>query len=209
MKQKLEELKNEYINAIYVEKAFLVKEEPFKLHHGGESHLYLNHREFLSRYKYLDLLTNIYIELIPKDLRNFKLGALDSQMSPVLCGLIAGKIKKDIVIVKENKTENGLEQKIYGDPSGEIILIDDMSSTGTMPINAAKELRKKGAIVNYLIVSACRDLSAVENTAEENIKTIYIATFEEIIKILWPKLTVAEINIIKTEVKEKKYDWKL
>lgn len=205
----LEKLKSEYINAIYSEKAFLVKGKPFKLHHGGGSHLYLNHREFLSKFKYLDLLTNIYIELIPKELGDFKLGALDSQMSPVLCGLISAKIKKDIVIVKENKTEYGLEQKIYGDPKGDIILIDDMSSTGTMPINAAKELRKKGATVNYLIVSACRDLTAVENTAKENIKTLYIATFEEILKTLWDKLSEPEKNTTREEIEEKNYDWKL
>lgn len=203
----LDQLKKQYIESIYKEKAFLIKEKPFKLHHGGESHLYLNHREFLSKYKYLDLLTNIYIELIPKDLKDFKLGALDSQMSPVLCGLISAKIKKDIVIVKENKTEHGLEQKIYGDPSGEIVLIDDMTSTGTMPINAAKELRNKGASVNYLIVSACRDLSAVENTAKENIKTLYVAKFEEILKTLWDKLSEAEKNIIQKEIEEKSYNW--
>lgn len=206
---KLAELKNEYINAIYAERAFLIKKDYFKLHHGGESHLYLNHREFLSKYKYLDLLTNIYIELIPKNLSNFKLGALDSQMSPVLCGLISAKLKKDIVIIKENKTENGLEQKIYGDPNGEIVFIDDMTSTGTMPINAAKELRAKGASVNYLIVSACRDLSAVENTTKENIKTIYVATFEDIIRNLWSKLSELEKDTIQKEIKEKNYDWKL
>jgi len=205
----LEQLKSEYINAIYAEKAFFVEEDPFKLHHGGESHLYLNHREFLSKYKYLDLLTNIYIELIPKNLTDFKLGALDSQMSPILCGLISAKLQKDIVIIKENKTENGLEQKIYGDPSGEIVFIDDMTSTGTMPINAAKELRAKGAIVNYLIVSACRDMTAVENTAKENIKTIYVATFEEIIRNLWSKLSYSEKDTIQKEIKEKNYDWKL
>ncbi len=209
MSTNLENLKNNYINAIYAEKAFLVKEEPFKLHHGGESHLYLNHREFLSKYKYLDLLANIYIGLIPKDLGDFKLGALDSQMSPVLCGLVAGKIKKDIVIAKENKTEYGLEQKIYGDPSGEIVLIDDMTTTGIMPINAAKELRKKGATVNYLIVSACRDLKAVENMAKENIKTMYVATFEEILKTLWGKLSDAEKNIVRKEIREKNYNWRL
>ncbi|MFA5925847.1 MAG: hypothetical protein WC831_02840 [Parcubacteria group bacterium] len=205
----MEKLKNEYINAIYAEKAFLVKEKPLRLHHGGESHLYLNHREFLSKYKYLDLLSNIYIELIPKGLENFKLGALDSQMSPVLCGLISAKLEKDIVIVKENITPYGLEQKIYGNPSGEIVLIDDMTSTGTMPINAAKALREKGATVKNLIVSACRDLSAVENTAKEDIKTLYAATFEEILKTLWEKLSDSEKNTVRKEIGEKKYNWEL
>jgi orotate phosphoribosyltransferase len=209
MEQTMEKLKNEYINAIYAEKAFLVKEKPLRLHHGGESHLYLNHREFLSKYKYLDLLSNIYIELIPKGLENFKLGALDSQMSPVLCGLISAKLEKDIVIVKENITPYGLEQKIYGNPSGEIVLIDDMTSTGTMPINAAKALREKGATVKNLIVSACRDLSAVENTAKEDIKTLYAATFEEILKTLWEKLSDSEKNTVRKEIGEKKYNWEL
>jgi orotate phosphoribosyltransferase len=205
----LEQLKGQYIEAIHKEKAFLVKEEPFTLHHGGESHFYLNHREFLSQYKYLDLLANIYVELIPKDLGDFKLGALDSQMSPVLCGLIAGKIKKDIVIVKENKTENGLEQKIYGDASGNIVLIDDMTTSGTLAINAAKALREQGVAVEYLIVSSCRDLTAVEKTEKENIKTLYVATFEEILKALWSKLSDSEKNTARKEIEEKNYNWKL
>lgn len=111
--------------------------------------------------------------------------------------------------MKENKTEYGLEQKIYGDPSGEIVLVDDMTSTGSMPMNAAKELRTKGAAVNYLIVSACRDLSAVENTAKENIKTIYVVTFEEILKKLWSKLSDSEKNTVREEMEEKNYAWKL
>jgi orotate phosphoribosyltransferase len=205
----IDRLRKQYIDAIYKEKAFLIKKNYFRLHHGGESHLYLNHREFLSQYKYLDLLARLYIEMIPRGLKNFKLGAIDSQMSPVLCGLIAEKLKKDVVIVKENKTENGLEQKIYGDPKGKIVLIDDMTSTGTMPINAAKALRKKGAEVNYLLVSACRDLSAVKNTAKDGIKTLYVATFEEILRTLGSKLSDSEKNIVQKEIKEKKYNWSL
>jgi orotate phosphoribosyltransferase len=205
----IDRLRKQYIGAIYKEKAFLIKKNYFRLHHGGESHLYLNHREFLSQYKYLDLLAQLYVEMIPKGLKNFKLGAIDSQMSPVLCGLIAAKLKKDVVIVKENKTENGLEQKIYGDSRGEIVLIDDMTSTGTMPINAARALRKKGAKVRYLLVSSCRDLSAAKNTAKAGIKTIYVATFEEILKTIWPKLSQSEKSIISAEIREKKYNWEL
>jgi orotidine-5'-phosphate decarboxylase len=203
----LNQLKKKYIEAIYKEKAFLIKKDYFKLHHGGESHLYLNHREFLDKYKYLDLLAQAYIEMIPKGLKNFKLGALDSQMSPVLCGLIAAKIKKDIVLIKEHKTDYGLEQNIYGDPSGEILLIDDMTSTGTMPINAVDALRKKGAKVRYLIVSAVRDMTAIENMSEAGIETFYVATFDEILKTLWKKLPKEEQKSVQREVAEKGYKW--
>lgn len=202
-------LKQQYIQAIYREKAFLIKEEYIKLHHGGESHLYLNHNQFLSKFANLRLLTDLYQQLLPNSVGNYKLGAVDSIMSPILCGLMAMKLQKDIVVIKEKELAHGLENKIYGDAAGEIILIDDVTSTGAILVNAANALREKGAAVKYALVSACRDMSAVNNLAKAGIKAFYIATYEEIIKNLWNALSEKEKEIARKENEEKEYHWQL
>lgn len=205
----LQSLKQKYIAALYKEGALLIKENKFRLHHGGESHIFLNHSIFLTSYKNLELLSKIYKELLPKSLNNYKIGVVDSVMSPVICGLLAMKLKKDIVITKENKKEHGIESKTYGNTRGEIILIDDVTTTGSILINAAKTLRHQGANIRYALLSACRDLSAIENLQNEGIQAYYVATYEEVIKTLWNTLTKKERILVQQEVKDKNYNWKL
>ncbi|OGG13028.1 hypothetical protein A2773_00260 [Candidatus Gottesmanbacteria bacterium RIFCSPHIGHO2_01_FULL_39_10] len=206
---KLGELKKKYIEALYKEKAFIIKKDYIKLHHGGESHLYMNHSIFLSSYKNFELLSQIYLQLLPKTLKNYKFGCVDSVMSPVICGFLASLLKKDIVIIKEKKMEHGTENKIYGNPTGEIVLIDDVTTTGTILINAARALKEKGADIHYAILAACRDLTAVDKLKTVGIKTYFIASYEEISQVLWDNLSTQEKEIIKSEIKEKKYNWKL
>jgi orotate phosphoribosyltransferase len=208
MADKTATLRKRYIEAVYREKAFLITEEKKKLHHGGESHIFLNHNQFLSKFDNLKLLTDIYAELIPK-LAAYTLGAVDSIMSPVFCGLLAAKLEKNVTVIKEKKLEHGLENKIYGDVKGEVVLIDDVTSTGALLVNAAQALSEKGAIVRYAIVSACRDESATLNLKKAGIKVLYVATYEEILQTLWKSLSVPEKKWVKEEISEKHYSWKL
>ncbi|MBI3380138.1 hypothetical protein HY029_05275 [Candidatus Gottesmanbacteria bacterium] len=205
----LSKLKKKYIEALYREKAFIIKKDYIKLHHGGESHLYLNHSIFLSSYDNFDLLSQIYMQLLPKSLTYYKLGSVDSIMSPVICGFLAAKLKKDIVITKEKKVEHGIENKIYGDTKDEIILIDDVTTTGTILVNATKALRDKGSSVRFAILSACRDQTAIERLKSIGITTNFVTTYEEVTKILWNTLTREEKDIIIQEVREKNYNWNL
>lgn len=122
---------------------------------------------------------------------------------------MAMKLRKDIIVVKEKALAHGLESKVYGNTAGEIILIDDVTSTGTILMNAANALREKGSVVECALVSACRDMSAVDNLAKAGIKTFYVATYEEIIKNLWNVFTEEEKSIVREENKEKQYNWRL
>ena len=203
----LEDLKRQYIRAIYSEKAFQFKEEYVTLHHGGESHLYLNHNQFLSRFQYLDLLCTIYQKMVPVELKEYKLGAVDSVMSPVLCGLLSAKLRKDVVVTKEKKLGHGLQSNVYGNAEGNVVLVDDVTSTGAILVNAAAALREKGAIVTHAILSACRDKSAIETLDRVKIRAIYVATYEEIVRNLWDTMTEAQRHIVMRETTEKHYDW--
>lgn len=201
------ELKGRYIQSLYEEKAFLISAEPRPLHHGGVSHLYLNHNQFLTNHKNLRLLADLYTELLSEESGEYSLGAVDSVMSPILCGMLSISLEKNVLVVKEKKLEHGLQQQIYGEVSGEILLIDDVTSTGTLLYNAAEALRDKGGIVKTAILSACRDLSAVAKLETLGVKVKYVATYEEIIQTLWNTLTDEERDIVRKEVSEKKYSW--
>jgi len=195
----LQELKQLYINGVYKSKALLVREEPFTLQSGRKSHIYLNHRNFLAQSEYLILVAKIYWKLIQEVIQEYKLGVVDSVMSPIIVGALSGLASKNLVVIKSAKLEHGTKEDIYGDCSGEIVIIDDMTSTGGMIIEAAQKIRKSGGSINYAIVSACRDQTAKDNLAKENIKLLSIATFDEIIAGLRSQLTNKEKELITKE----------
>lgn len=82
----LEKLKRDYMEAVYKTEALMIKEEPFDLQSGRKSHIYLNHRNFLSHYNYLELIARAYLRLLEPLVRHYRLCAVDSVMSPSLSG---------------------------------------------------------------------------------------------------------------------------
>jgi orotate phosphoribosyltransferase len=196
----LAKLKQQYIEGVYQTKALLICEKPFTLQSGGQSRLYLNHRNFLAQSKYLTLVAKIYLELIDEEvLSEYKLAVVDSVMSPVIVGAMSALSNKDLTIIKHAKLEHGTKEDIYGDCSGEIVIIDDMTSTGGTIVEAAQKIRKTGGKVNYAVVSACRNKSAERNLAKENITLLSIAGFDEILFQLHPQLTEQEKQLVKSE----------
>jgi orotate phosphoribosyltransferase len=198
----LEALKREYINAIYETKALLVSETPLTLASGGKSHVYLNHRNFLPFHQHLDLIARIYMKLLEPHVQEYRLGVVDSTMSPILAGAMSALGKRDVVIIKIKKTEHGTKEETFGDISGEVVLIDDMTSTGGTLLDAAPPLRKRGGVVRFAVVSACRDETAAVNLAGEGIQLLSIATFKEIITTLRPRLNPREMEWVSKEFPE-------
>ncbi len=195
----LQELKKQYVEGIYQTKALLIREEPFILQSGRQSHIYLNHRNFLAKSKYLILISKIYQNLIDSVLRDYKLAVVDSVMSPIIVGSMCTLSNKDLTIIKSAKLEHGTKEDIYGECSGEIVIIDDMTSTGGTILEAARKIRTAGGTVNYAVVSACRDQSAKENLVKENITLLSVAGFDEIISLLAANLTDKEKELVKLE----------
>jgi orotate phosphoribosyltransferase len=195
-------MKHEYIEAVYKTEALMIKEEPFDLHSGGRSHIYLNHRIFLSRYNYIELIARIYLRLLAPVVKHYRLCAVDSVMSPILVGAMSVLDKKDIVVVKSKKSEHGVKEDIYGRIAGEVVVVDDMSSTGDTLLEAARKIREKGGLVRYAVVSACRDQRAHENLSKEKLELLSITSFKEIIDYLRPHLNPRENELAREEFPE-------
>lgn len=192
-------IKKAYAEAIYKEKALLIKSEPFDLRSGKKSHVYLNHREMLTKGKYLDLFSDWYFELITRHTKEFKLGCIDEVVSSLLTGAMAQKHQKDVVFTFTNPLWFGTKDDLYGEPAGEIVLIDDVTSSGGTLIEAAKKIRKRGGSVNYALVAAVRDDTPRKALAKVKIKLLYIATYKELVNLLMDALTTEERNLIESE----------
>jgi orotate phosphoribosyltransferase len=200
MTENIQKLRQLYVEGIYETKALLIREQPFTLQSGRQSHIYLNHRNFLAKSKYLTLVAKIYLQLIEEHLQDYKLAVVDSVMSPIIAGAMSTLSNKDLTIIKSSKMEHGTKEDIYGECTGEIVIIDDMTSTGGTIVEAAQKIRKAGATVNYAVVSACRDQSAKENVAKTNITLLSIASFDEILSLLELELSKKEKELVKLEI---------
>jgi orotate phosphoribosyltransferase len=198
MNTHLEELKSRYVEGIYQTKALLIRETPFTLQSGKKSHIYLNHRNFLSQHNYLALVTQIYTELAKQIKGEFMLGAVDSITSPIIVGALSYQLKMDYVVLKRTPLTHGTQEYIYGKLAKPVLLIDDMTSTGESLIDAAEKIRQQGGVVTHAIISAYREMSAIHHLKAQQIEPISIASFAEIIERLLPGLTDKERAIVQS-----------
>ncbi len=191
-----EQLKSEYIQAIYKTKALIIQENPFTLQSGKQSHIYLNHRKFLSHHSYLRLMAQIYHQLSLSIPGNYVLSTVDSIMSPILVGAMSALFNLDTVAIQKQSLSHGTKECLYGALKQNTVLIDDMTSTGETLIDASHKIRASGGVVNYAIISAYREHTASDNLQEQGIKLLSIASFAEILHHLAPTLTPQEKQII-------------
>ncbi len=195
-------LRKQYIDAVYEVKALMISENPLTLASGGKSHIYLNHRNFLPHHQHLELIAQCYLKLLEPLVQDYKLCVVDSTMSPIIAGAMSVLAKRDIVLIKIKKTEHGTKEETFGDISGEVVLIDDMTSTGSTLLEAAPLLRNRGGRIRYAVVSACRDKTAQVNLTRERIQLLSIADFREIVTLLQPKLSAREKELVSKEFPE-------
>ena len=139
----LNQLKNRYVNGIYKTKSLLIKEEPFTLKSGGKSHIYLNHRNFLVKSEYLAVVAEMYSHSIQEHVNNYQLGVVDSVMSPIIVGAISAAHENDLIIIRSKKLEHGVKLDIFGECRGEVVIVDDMTSTGSTPLRLLRNVLRR------------------------------------------------------------------
>lgn len=192
-------LVSKYSKGVHQTKAFLVRKRSFDLHAGGKSHVYLNHRNFLTEGKYLSLVANGFADLINEKIleADYQLCSIDSTMSPIISGALSEITNKDILVVREKKIGHGTKEDIYGIISNkkECIIIDDVVSTGTLIINAANKIRANGGRVKYAVVCAYRNIDVINLLKENGIELVSITNYKEIIMKLKSSLSKEEFMI--------------
>lgn len=193
------ELRQRYVEGIYETRSLLIREEPFDLKSGRTSHVYLNHNNFLVQSRYLAVVAELYASRIAALRPLCTLGVVDSIMSPIIAGAISVRHHSDIVVIKSHTMSHGVKDDIFGDPSGEVVLIDDMTSSGGTIREAALKVREYGGKISLAVVSASRDERAKDALRQHGIELVSLFTFDDIFELLEPRLSPRERALIVIE----------
>lgn len=170
----------------------------FTLSSGKESSYYIDLRIIPSfPHMFRKMIKNLQNEISEKiGLDNF-----DSLVSVPTGGLViaaslAFEIVKPLIYVRDKPKDYGTSKLIEGNIDGinKVLVIDDVSTTGTSVVNAIKILKEAGIAVTDTFVIIDRMEGANEALEVEGVKIHYLTNILEIAKILF------EQNLISNQV---------
>lgn len=158
---------------------YMYSEKPFKLSSGKLSHHYFNCKKITLNPELLYLTAQaICEELIPEN--NLPIpeavGGLTLGADPIAYAISLYLYKKNIIcypsIVRKETKEHGTQKQIEGelDRFREVIVLDDVVTTGSSTLKAVEAYRKAGKIVRYAICIIDREEGGKEQLKQENVE---------------------------------------
>ncbi|MEM3507000.1 MAG: phosphoribosyltransferase family protein, partial [Candidatus Bathyarchaeia archaeon] len=112
--------------------------------------------------------------------------------------ILAFKLNKPFIYVRKEAKPHGRERRIEGIlyPGDEVLIVDDLTTTGKSMLNAISAIKAEGGIVTYAIVLIDREEGAEEKLMEENVKLKCFMKISDIAKKL---LEMGAIDVKKYE----------
>ena len=149
------------------------REELFILKSGKKSKLFINIKEACLDSIILDeIVSRISGIVIDLDLQFDVIGSVAIGGIPI-ASVFSYKTYTPQVIVRSEKHDRGTQTQVIGDcKDKEVLLIEDVATTGGSIIKAVKAIRDAGGICTKCIVVVDRQEGATENCAKENIELI-------------------------------------
>jgi len=150
----------------------------FELSHGGTSDYYVDKYLFETNPRCLELIAEAFAAKIdePK-LAGVALGAVP------LVAVTAVETERPYVIARKQAKEYGTGNRIEGrlDESEEVVVLEDIATTGTSAVEAVEALREAGAVVNRVLVVVDREEGASERLAEHDLELDALVTASELL----------------------------
>ncbi|MFW5963453.1 MAG: orotate phosphoribosyltransferase [Natronomonas sp.] len=166
----------ELIDALRAAEA--VKFGEFELSHGGTSEYYVDKYVFETDPHCLELIAEAFAERVgDSKLAGVALGAVP------LVAATAVETGNPYVIVRKKAKEYGTGNQIEGEfeDGEEVVVLEDIATTGQSAIDAVKALRDAGAVVDRVLVVVDREEGARENLAEHDIELESLLTASELL----------------------------
>ncbi|MDY6817552.1 MAG: orotate phosphoribosyltransferase [Halobacteriales archaeon] len=155
-----------------------VKFGEFELSHGGTSNYYVDKYLFETDPRCLRLLAKAFADRVgTTKLAGVALGAVP------LVAVIAAETDNPYVIARKAAKDYGTGNRIEGrlEPGEEVVVIEDIATTGTSAVEAVEALRDAGAKVDRVIVVVDREEGARENLAEHGIELESLLTASDLL----------------------------
>ncbi|WP_411713837.1 orotate phosphoribosyltransferase [Natronomonas sp.] len=155
-----------------------VKFGEFELSHGGVSEYYVDKYVFETDPRCLELIAEAFAERVgAAKLAGVALGAVP------LVAATAVETDNPYVIVRKQAKEYGTGNQIEGEfeEGEEVVVLEDIATTGQSAIDAVEALRDAGAVVDRVLVVVDREEGARENLAEHDIELESLVTASELL----------------------------
>ncbi|RRJ30736.1 orotate phosphoribosyltransferase [Halocatena pleomorpha] len=168
--------KSELITALKAADA--VQFGTFELSHGGTSDYYVDKYLFETEPRCLNLIASGFAERIGDEKpAGVALGAVP------LVAATAMKAECPYVIVRKKTKEYGTGNRIEGrlTEGEEVVVIEDIATTGQSALDAVKALRDAGAVVNRVLVVVDREEGATDRLEAEGIELEALVTASELL----------------------------
>ncbi|MCL9813052.1 orotate phosphoribosyltransferase [Natranaeroarchaeum aerophilus] len=150
----------------------------FELSHGGTSEYYVDKYLFETDPHCLELIAEAFAERIGDEkLAGVALGAVP------LVAVTSVETGQPYVIARKQKKEYGTGNLIEGrlDDGEEVVVLEDIATTGQSAVDAVEALREAGATVDRVVVVVDRNEGGRENLAEIDVELESLVTAEELL----------------------------
>ena len=150
----------------------------FELSHGGTSDYYVDKYVFETNPRCLELIAAAFAERVD----NTKLAGVALGGVP-LVAVTSVETGLPYVIARKQQKEYGTANLVEGDLEAgeEVVVIEDIATTGQSAIDAAEALRDAGATVSRALVVVDRQEGARENLAEADLELESLVTADELL----------------------------
>jgi orotate phosphoribosyltransferase len=161
-----------------------VKFGEFELSHGGTSEYYVDKYVFETDPRCLELIAEAFAERLrgdgnagPSKLAGVALGAVP------LVAATAVATGAPYVIVRKTAKEYGTGNRIEGelDAGEEVVVLEDIATTGQSAVDAVEALREAGATVGRVLVVVDREEDARENLADHDVELESLLTASDLL----------------------------
>ncbi len=152
----------------------------FELSHGGTSDYYVDKYLFETDPDALRLVSEAFAA---------RLADTDAKLAGVALGAVplvavtAAEMGRPYVIARKQAKEYGTGNRIEGrlDEGEEVVVLEDIATTGQSAVDAVEALREAGATVNRVLVVVDREEGAEELLAEHDIELESLLTATELL----------------------------
>ncbi|AUV80472.1 orotate phosphoribosyltransferase [Salinigranum rubrum] len=150
----------------------------FELSHGGTSDYYVDKYLFETDPVCLALVARAFAERVgDTKLAGVALGAVP------LVAVTSVETGNPYVIVRKKAKEYGTANRVEGrfDEGEEVVVLEDIATTGTSALDAVEALRDLGAVVDRVVVVVDREEGARELLADHDVELEALVTASELL----------------------------